>query len=133
MAEFWSLLGWPMTFAAGVAALYYTIIKPKMIEFSQTIGKAETVAAAPAGWSTFLAKLDGWHTQILAAIAGGVQAISLTFQNLDADAIKEWQALPWASVFDQALANKISLFCAFLIPVTHVIAISKAANTTPKA
>jgi hypothetical protein len=36
-------------------------------------------------------------------------------------------------VFDQALANKISLFCTFLIPVTHVIAISTAAKTTPKA
>jgi hypothetical protein len=122
-----------MTVAAGVAAIYYTIIKPKMIEFSQTIGKAETVAAAPAGWPTFLAKLEGWYTQILAAIVIGVQAISLTFQSLDADIIKEWQALPWASLFDQSLANRISLFFTFLIPVTHVIAISKAAKTTPKA
>jgi len=122
-----------MTFAAGVAAIYYTIIKPKMIEFSKTIGKAEAVAAAPAGWATFLAKLDGWYTQILAAIAGGVQVISLTFQSLNADVIKQFQALPWASVFDQALANKISLFCTFLIPITYVIALTKAANTTPKA
>lgn len=126
MKMLWSF-GWPLIAVFGAYAVYATIVKPKLAEASQILGKAQKLTVL-GGLPWILAKVNGWKTPILAVVAGAAQMAQL----IDADMLHEWQQLPWGSIFDARTANEISVACAFLIPITHSLGILSSAKTTPQ-
>jgi hypothetical protein len=113
--------------------LYVWFINLKMMQTAIVTGKADVVAAK-TGFAKFWAILQGWKTHILAAIVGGVQLVASIphiLAYLDEDLLKQWQALPWATVVDAKVANLITFACALIIPVTHAAGLAKAAATAP--
>jgi hypothetical protein len=128
MKFFWDF-SWPIVIVIATYAAYSLVIKPKLAEAAQVLGKSETVAVTD-GWGAWIwAKIDGWKTIIVAFIGGLPQVIQL----IPAEIITEWQQLPWGVVFEQSVANKISAACALLVAITHSAGILKAAKTAPQA
>ncbi len=126
MKTIWEF-GYPIIAIFGAYAVYAIIIKPRMDEAYQVLGKAHELNTK-SGLAWVWAKIDGWKTQILTAIVAAFQVLQL----LPAETITEIQQLPWGGLFEANVANKISLVCAFLITITHVTGIVKAAKTVPQ-
>lgn len=127
----WTTFGWPLVFFVLVYVVYLLWVGPWMAETARVLGKPRALAAS-SGFAWLQLWVSGWKTHILALIAGLSQAIALAPQMMNADLIREWQALPWAQAFDASTANKISLVCAVLIPITHSIGLLNAAKTPPQ-
>ncbi len=115
--------------------LYVWFINLKMTQTAIVTGKADVVTAS-TGFAKFWAILEGWKTHICAAIIGIAQGLAFLphiLAYLDEDLLKQWQALPWATVVDAKVANLITFACALIIPVTHAAGLAKAAATVPAA
>ena len=113
--------------------LYVWFINLKMTQTAIVTGKADVVTAS-TGFAKFWAILEGWKTIVVSAIAGVAQflaALPHLLAYLDEDLLKQWQALPWATVVDAKVANLITFACALIIPVTHAAGLAKAAATVP--
>lgn len=127
---------WLLVILIGVviaAAAYIEFIKSKMALTATVTGKANVVAAK-TGFAKFWAALEGWKSNILAWVAAVAQALAAlphVLGYLDEDLLKQWQALPWASVIDAKAANLVTFGCAVLIPVVHSAGLAKAAATVP--
>ena len=117
-----------------VAAVGYALfIRSKMAAAAASVGKADVVAAS-TGFAKFWAILDGWKSSVLAWIAAAAQAIAFIphlLSYVNEDLLKQWQSLPWTTVFDAKIANMITFACALIIPVTHAAGLAKAAATVP--
>ncbi len=131
MKEFWDLAGWPIIFVAAAAGAYFIYLKPTLAKISATTGKSDVVAAA-SGVKKLAAIIEGWKTLILSGAVAAIQLVEGIINQLDPETISELKALPWANVFTQDTANKISLILAAAIPFTHLMGVNKAAITPPK-
>lgn len=110
-----------------IGFIYCSLIQQKIHLANTLIDKPALVANAQGIFAWIDAKLHGWKTVILAAIAGLAQVLG----SLPADVTAGWKELPWASVVDAKLANWITIACALLIPLTHAYGLAKAAVTPP--
>jgi|WetSurMetagenome_2_1015567.scaffolds.fasta_scaffold01778_2 hypothetical protein len=112
---------------------YALFIRSKMAAAAASTGKSDVVAAS-TGFAKFWAILEGWKSSVLAWIAAAAQAIAFVPHLLgyvNEDLLKQWQALPWITVFDAKVANFVTFACAMLIPITHAAGLAKAAATPP--
>lgn len=119
------------------AYFYFHFINAKMAETAKVTGKAATVASA-TGLSRYWALIEGWKTHILAWAAAVVallvqlpSIIGAVLGYLDEDALRAWQAAPWANIVDAKVASWLTLGLALVIPITHSIGVNKAAKTVP--
>ena len=126
----WATFGWPLVIGGAGFLLYKFVLAPKIAVARKTLGVDTSVTG-------IIAKANNWlvgrKTVLLSAVAGLAQIPGLIAPYISETTIHEWQSLPWASILDQATANKISMFCTFLIPITHVIGLVNAAKTPPQA
>lgn len=125
MNMFWDW-GWLVAALSGIYAVYATVVKPKLDEAAQVLDKAYTLIGLE-GWHWLWGKVSGWKTIILSVISGGMQLIQL----IPAETLTDMQQFPWGSMFEPIVANRISLVCAILIPVTHAYGVLNAAKTPP--
>jgi len=118
-----NMLGSIAIVVLSIYVFYLLFLQNRMGDLARVLNKNSQVEDK-TGFAYLNEKVKGWRTLILSAISGGTQLLTL----IDAETL---QALPWGQVFDTHTANVISLVCAFLIPITHVVGKLEAAKTTP--
>lgn len=118
---FWCWVG----FGALIAAIIYIGFVTIYLK-SAAISLGDDIEAELAtGWNWLVCKVRGWKTVILAGIAASAQLLS----QIDITSIS---GLPWGTVLDPKTAAYITIVCAVLIPLTHVVGYHRAAVTPPK-
>jgi hypothetical protein len=109
-----------------VTGFFLFYVRPKMAAIHVITGKQdELIHCTGCRWLAI--KFDGWKTHILALIAGMAQLVNY----IDETAVTSLGTVPWGNVFDTHVANLITTVCLFLIPVTHMYGLAKAARTEP--
>ena len=120
---------YPAVTAVGllVGVGYATVVRRHLDVVATALDKPAMVDEAEGFWARLNARLLGWKTIILAAVAAVTQAVP-AFLDAYLPTIKD---APWAQVVDGKVASWISFGCVLLIPLTHAIGLSKAAVTPP--
>ena len=124
----WATFGWPLVIVGAGFLLYKFVLAPKIADARKTLGVDVSTAGAASKINNWLV---GRKVVLLSAVGGLAQLPGLIAPYVNEATIHEWQSLPWASLLDQATANKISLACTFLVPIVHAFSLVNAAKTDP--